>query len=105
MTCLRTLFDFYINASIHVALSVYALTRVTEIYFDIPYDENLNYFIFYGTITGYNFIKYRSYKSLSHELDKKITSYSDFLSHLLLFTLLLREFTLQRYLFILFLLL
>ena len=66
MTCLRTLFDFYINASIHVALSVYALTRVTEIYFDIPYDENLNYFIFYGTITGYNFIKYAGVAKVYH---------------------------------------
>ena len=66
MTYLRTLFDFYINASIHVALSVYALTRVTEIYFDIPYDENLNYFIFYGTITGYNFIKYAGVAKVYH---------------------------------------
>ena len=58
MTYLKILFDFYINTSIHAALAVYALTRITEIYFDIPPNENLNCFTFYGTIIGYNFTKY-----------------------------------------------
>ncbi|MEQ6124643.1 hypothetical protein AAON49_10610 [Pseudotenacibaculum sp. MALMAid0570] len=66
MTFLKHLFSFYINASIHVALSVYALTRITELYFDIPYNENLNYFIFFGTITGYNFIKYAGVAKFYH---------------------------------------
>lgn len=63
---LKILFNFYINASIHVALAVYALVRVTELYFDLPYNENLNYFIFYGTITGYNFVKYAGVAKLHH---------------------------------------
>ena len=58
MTFLKLVFNFYINSSIHVALAVYALIRVTEFYYKLPYNENLDYFIFYGTITGYNFIKY-----------------------------------------------
>ena len=66
MTFLKHLLNFYINASIHVALSVYALTRITEYYFDIPYNENLDAFIFFGTITGYNFIKYAGVAKFYH---------------------------------------
>lgn len=66
MGFLKHLLNFYINASIHVALSVYALTRVTEYYFEIPYNQNLDYFIFFGTITGYNFIKYAGVAKFYH---------------------------------------
>jgi len=66
MTFLKHLFNFYINASIHVALSVYALTRITEYYFDLPYNQNLDAFIFFGAITGYNFIKYAGVAKFYH---------------------------------------
>lgn len=66
MTFLKYLFNFYINASIHVALAVYSLTRITEYYFDLPYNQNLDYFIFFGTITGYNFIKYAGVAKFYH---------------------------------------
>ncbi len=66
MNVLKTLFSFYINASIHVALSVYSLVRITEIYFGFSYEEELNYFIFFGTITGYNFIKYAGVAKFYH---------------------------------------
>ena len=66
MMKLKILFDFYINASIHVALAVYALVRVTEFYLGLSYNENLDYCIFYGTITGYNFIKYAGIAKLHH---------------------------------------
>lgn len=49
-----------------MALSVYALVRITELYFDLPYNENLDYFIFYGAITGYNFIKYAGVAKFYH---------------------------------------
>lgn len=66
MQFFKQLFRFYINASIHVALVVYALVRITEMYFDLPYNESLDYFIFYGTITGYNFVKYAGVAKLHH---------------------------------------
>ncbi len=66
MRFLEQLFNFYINASIHVALAVYALVRITEMYFELPYNEPLDYFIFYGTITGYNFVKYAGVAKLHH---------------------------------------
>lgn len=55
---LQRLFDFYINASIHVSWSVFALTHVTIKTFDFQKDEHLAWFLFFGTIACYNFIKY-----------------------------------------------
>ena len=66
MSFLKLIFDFYIKASIHVAFSVCALLRISEMYFDIPFNENLNYFMFFGTITGYNFVKYAGVAKLHH---------------------------------------
>ncbi|MEZ4853487.1 hypothetical protein [Flavobacterium sp.] len=54
----KIFFNFYIDSSIHVALSVYALIRITFFKLHLPYDEPVAYFGFYGTIVGYNFIKY-----------------------------------------------
>ena len=46
MRFLKLVFNFYLNASIHVAFSVFAFLRITEIYLELPYNENLNWFIF-----------------------------------------------------------
>lgn len=66
MKFLQSIFNFYINSSIHVALAVYSLARITEKYFHLPYNEIINYVLFYGTITGYNFIKYAGIAKLHH---------------------------------------
>lgn len=66
MDVLKKLFDFYLNASIHVAFAVYAFLRITEFYFEFDYQKNLNYFIFFATITGYNFVKYAGVAKLHH---------------------------------------
>ncbi|WNH13432.1 hypothetical protein [Thalassobellus suaedae] len=66
MSVLKKLLNFYINSSIHVALSVYSLTWLTLIEFDISYDEHVLYFIFYATITGYNFVKYFGIAKFHH---------------------------------------
>ncbi|WP_299225096.1 hypothetical protein [uncultured Psychroserpens sp.] len=66
MRILRTIFDFYINSSIHVALAVYALSWLTLIQFNIAYDENVLYFIFFASITGYNFVKYFGLAKFHH---------------------------------------
>lgn len=58
MKPLKTIFDFYLNSSIHVALSCYALVRITFHFFHIQYDEPMALFVFFGTIVGYNFVKY-----------------------------------------------
>ncbi|MEH6536411.1 MAG: hypothetical protein V7719_08475 [Psychroserpens sp.] len=66
MRVLKTIFDFYINSSIHVALAVCALSWLTLLQFDIEYDENVLYFIFLSSITGYNFVKYFGLAKFHH---------------------------------------
>ena len=66
MKWLKTFFDFYINASIHVALSAYALLQITALYFDLPYNESIALTVFFGTITGYNFVKYAGVAKFHH---------------------------------------
>ena len=66
MNLFKNILNFYVNSSMHVALAVYSLVRITELYFDLPYNENLDYFIFYATITGYNFIKYAGVAKFYH---------------------------------------
>ena len=58
MNILRRLFDFYLQGSIHVALSVFALIRITEIVLALTPNIYLAGFGFFGTIVGYNFVKY-----------------------------------------------
>lgn len=58
MSYFKTLFDFYINSSIHVALAAYSLTWITLIEYNLEYDESYLYFVFYATIVAYNFVKY-----------------------------------------------
>ncbi len=54
----KQVIDFYINSSIHVALAVFSMTYVSLLEFSLPIDWNLLYFVFFSTITGYNFVKY-----------------------------------------------
>lgn len=58
MRLLKTLLDFYIRGSIHVAIAVYALVQMTFHFFHIEYDMPMTLFAFFGTIVGYNFVKY-----------------------------------------------
>lgn len=63
---MRNAFDFYINGSIHVALAVVAFTLITILNFRIPINFSLLLFIFFSTITGYNFIKYAGIAKFHH---------------------------------------
>lgn len=58
MKVLTQILNFYINCSIHVALSCYALVRMTQHMFHISYENSIANFAFFGTIVGYNFVKY-----------------------------------------------
>ena len=60
MKVLKSVLQFYINSSIHVALSVYSLVQMTNFMFQIPEDKPMANFAFFGTIVGYNFVKYDS---------------------------------------------
>jgi len=58
MLFLKKLLDFYIQSSIHVGIAVVSLLSITI--FSTNLHFNIDYFIcvFFGTIVGYNFLKY-----------------------------------------------
>jgi hypothetical protein len=58
MVFLRKLFDFYLQASIHVALSCMALVLITRQMFGFEDTSSVPLFVFFGTVAGYNFVKY-----------------------------------------------
>ena len=50
--------QFYIKSSIHVALAVMALVEVTHFKLHLVTNQQIAIFSFFGTIVGYNFVKY-----------------------------------------------
>lgn len=73
MRALKTIFDFYINSSVHVALAILAMSCITCLEFDVSIDLNLLSFIGFASVTGYNFVKYFGlakfhHRSLSNKL-------------------------------------
>ncbi|MGV6830841.1 MAG: hypothetical protein ACWA5P_04650 [bacterium] len=66
MHLLKSIFRFYINSSIHVALAVTSLYVITALEFDFLVDNNFAFFIFLATITGYNFVKYFGLAKFHH---------------------------------------
>lgn len=58
MKVLQRFFDFYLDASVHVAFAVSALVFVSYITLNIPIDNHLSWFLFFSSISCYNFIKY-----------------------------------------------
>lgn len=88
MVLLKQLLNFYINSSIHVALSVFSLSWITLIEHQIPYDKNVLFFVFFATITGYNFVKYFGIAKFHHRRLAswlKMIQIFSFFSFLLLF--------------------
>lgn len=92
MELLKRLFNFYLNSSVHVALSAFALTWVTLIEYDLEYHKNMLYFVFFASITGYNFVKYFGLAKFHHR------SLANWLKVIQLFSLI--AFLLMSYYFI-----
>lgn len=80
MKVLHRVFDFYLDASMHVALSVFCMLQITGLLFQFTIDPNLSYFLFFGTIASYNFIKYgveaEKYIVLANRYHKNIQFFS-----------------------------
>lgn len=66
MTPIKSVFNFYLDSSIHVSLAVLAFTLATFFEYNLPIEKTLLGFIFFGTITGYNFVKYAGIAGLHH---------------------------------------
>lgn len=63
---LRNLLNFYINSSLHVAIAVVCLGAVSLLNFGVEEDYPLLVFIFLGTITSYNFVKFAGVAGFQH---------------------------------------
>src|SRR5690606_18368584 len=66
MKFLKEVFAFYINSSIHVALAVVALMAITVLEYGLKVINALWPFVFFGALTGYNFVKYAEIAGLHH---------------------------------------
>lgn len=85
MPLLKHIFNFYLHGSIHVALAVYALVRMTFHFFHISYNQPMALFAFFGTIVGYNFVKYDEMvraKKLKINTERKAIIFLSFISFL-----------------------
>ncbi len=58
MKWLRRIFDFYLDASVHVALAVFSLVGCSGLILNIPIPDPLAFFLFFASISCYNFVKY-----------------------------------------------
>ena len=58
MVDLKKIIDFYINSSLHVAFSAFALVSMTQFFVGINAGLEVALFAFFGTVVGYNFVKY-----------------------------------------------
>lgn len=66
MSLLKKIFAFYIDSSLHVAIEVCCFVAITYLQFQLNTDWSFLAFVFFGTITGYNFIKYAGKARLQH---------------------------------------
>jgi hypothetical protein len=60
MKVAKQLFYIYIHGSFHVAFAVLSLVLMTNHMFHNPFDAAMAGFAFFGTVFGYNFVKYES---------------------------------------------
>jgi len=85
MKLLQRIFDFYLDASIHVAIAVVSLCEISSIVLKLSTNWVLLGFLFFSTIVCYNFIKYgveaKKYLIVSNPYHKAIQIFS-FLSFL-----------------------
>lgn len=73
MKCFKALFDFYLNASIHVALAAFSFVFITAFEFNFEVPISLIFFIVFATIFGYNFVKYYGVsKSHFHKFTRRL---------------------------------
>lgn len=52
------LFNWYLQASLHVALATTALVQMTFYFCYLPFNTPVTFMVFFGTVFSYNFIKY-----------------------------------------------
>lgn len=64
MQILRKILDFYIYSSLHVGIAVFCLTQIS-----FPKPTEYSYLVFFGTIIGYNFLKFFPWRKLHFSIN------------------------------------
>jgi len=64
MKVLKTLFSFYLNASLHVALAVVCFTYISYLDLQLEVSNTVIGFVFFATILGYNFVRSLGFQAL-----------------------------------------
>lgn len=67
-------FDWYLHASLHVALATTALVQMTFYFCFLPFNTAITSLVFFGTIFSYNFIKYAQVIAKKKELTRFLKS-------------------------------
>ncbi|HPF11448.1 MAG TPA: hypothetical protein PKW08_03380 [Flavobacteriaceae bacterium] len=63
---MKNFFHFFLDSSIWVSLAVCGFTGLSFIYWDVSVDYVFIAFVFFGSITGYNFVKFATRAGLHH---------------------------------------
>jgi hypothetical protein len=61
MKILIKIVEFYIQSSIHVAIAVFCLLQITIVSNQQQLNNHYSFCVFFGTVLGYNFLKYFEY--------------------------------------------
>lgn len=67
-------FDWYLHASLHVALATTALVQMTFYFCFLPFNAAITSLVFFGTVFSYNFIKYAQVIVKKKELTRFLKS-------------------------------
>jgi len=67
-------FDWYLHASLHVALATTALVQMTFYFCFLPFNTAITNLVFFGTVFSYNFIKYAQVIAKKKELTRFLKS-------------------------------
>lgn len=67
-TNIKRFFNWYLHASLHVALATTALVQMTFYFCFLRFDAAVTSMVFFGTVFSYNFIKYAQVIAKKNEL-------------------------------------
>lgn len=74
MRFIKSIFDFYLHASIHVAIATWSLVCLTFHFSHLTFDWIISSFVFFSTLLSYNFIKYSTILIKNKSWNRYLTS-------------------------------
>ena len=72
VTFVRKILDFYIQSSLHVGIAVFCLSYISLMELQLTPDNTLLACVFFGTVLGYNYLKYSKFCFQTSSLSIKL---------------------------------